>query len=446
MPTPTWLSRLELDLVKARRMSKRRRKRQTSSSSMSGAVATSEKEEMIGGTEPPLSAAGASDAAETTTTTIAAAATPSPVKITGTGSTAAAAADDASTEDASTPLLSVSKDPRFDRVHLHNARLGELLVPVRIARTESEPLFGPKSPTNRHLRKVLGSSVKTAEAEQVARALKENPYPLSRDVILSPKKWKVAHNDVEPVGWYNPFADRFPNQINVGRGRDFTRVPAKFPGLTKADREANFVAWLKEKKEQREANRRSGRQQKEDLGHGPNGAEVVRDHQGLTPAERRGDVELTDEVKKLLKEKKREGEFAFKEWEERKKAFLKQKREEEERKGNEWKEMAKRHHEIKREKVRKKRKKILEYRIIQAHRKSHGPPGHVKRKNPLAQGGKKLRPVSAASTGVLIDLQRKDKAEERSQQRPRTTSTEDGRRKRRKIPEHKLNQDEIHHL
>ena len=109
-------------------------------------------------------------------------------------------------------------------------------VSCKHVRTESEPLFGPKSPTNRHLRKVLGSTLSSQggggiSSEQVTRALKEIPYPLSRDVILSPKKWTVAHNDVEPVGWYNPFADRFPNQINVGKGRDFTRVPAKFPGL-----------------------------------------------------------------------------------------------------------------------------------------------------------------------------------------------------------------------
>ena len=235
MPTPTWLSRLELDLVKARKKQKRKRRKKIEKVE----VEEEEKEEQIGGTEPFTSSSdiASTDAAATSSTGATA------VEITGTGTTttttattatATTAATTATTAatTATTTLLSTAKDPQFDRVHLHSARLGELLVPVRIARTESEPLFGPKSPTNRHLRKVLGSSSAqgTISSEQVARALKETPYPLSRDVILSPKKWKVAHNDVEPVGWYNPFADRFPNQINVGKGRDFTRVPAKFPG------------------------------------------------------------------------------------------------------------------------------------------------------------------------------------------------------------------------
>ena len=56
-------------------------------------------------------------------------------------------------------------------------------------------------------------------------------------------------------------------------------------GVTKEDREANFNAWLKEKKDIREEERKlasSGRGSgsEEDLGYGPNGAEIVRDHQG----------------------------------------------------------------------------------------------------------------------------------------------------------------------
>ena len=58
-------------------------------------------------------------------------------------------------------------------------------------------------------------------------------------------------------------------------------------GITKEDRDANFNAWLKEKKDIREeekklaSDRRGGGGGEEDLGYGPNGAEIVRDHQGM---------------------------------------------------------------------------------------------------------------------------------------------------------------------
>ena len=44
----------------------------------------------------------------------------------------------------------------------------------------------------------------------------------------------------------------------------------------------------------------------------------MRDDQGLTPNERRGDVPISLEIQQLLKEKKRNGESAFWEWKERK--------------------------------------------------------------------------------------------------------------------------------
>ena len=60
---------------------------------------------------------------------------------------------------------------------------------------------------------------------------------------------RLFFNLFEHTGWYDPFADRFPDQSNTGNGRDFVRVPAKFPNVSQADRDANFSIWLSEKKE-----------------------------------------------------------------------------------------------------------------------------------------------------------------------------------------------------
>ena len=78
---------------------------------------------------------------------------------------------------------------------------------------------------------------------------------------------------------------------------------------------------------------------------------------GLTPAERRGDVILSKKIQLLFQEKKREGNFAFKEWEERKIIFIKNKKLNDEKKAFKWKVMAKKHHEIKQKEVRKKKRK-----------------------------------------------------------------------------------------
>jgi hypothetical protein len=114
----------------------------------------------------------------------------------------------------------------FDRMHLQNARLGELLLPIRKARTMERAVapgnasggrggsvaglnFGPASPTNKHLKKVLMASgnyeqalVQQAQPRQedameetlVQTALKQYPLPLSKDLVLSPKKWKIQDN------------------------------------------------------------------------------------------------------------------------------------------------------------------------------------------------------------------------------------------------------------
>ena len=112
------------------------------------------------------------------------------------------------------------KEKSFQRKHLQSARLGELLLPVRTARKESagHSLFGPHSPINRTLRKTFsmnGGDLKLkkngekkedtqkrrpATASEYSRAdkeqvLKENPLPLSRDIILSPKKWSMATSE-----------------------------------------------------------------------------------------------------------------------------------------------------------------------------------------------------------------------------------------------------------
>jgi hypothetical protein len=195
----------------------------------------------------------------------------------------------------------------FERRHIKNARLGEILEPIRKARgNETFTHFGPKSPINKHVKKILTSTGKYKEAVLLSKskdgsskaiidqALKEHPLPLSKDIVLSPKKWNVAHSNVEPVGWFNPFADRFPNQVNVGSGRDFTRVPGKFNNVSKEDREENFRMWLIEKKKAKHLQKLNKTNDQED---------ALRDSQGLTPSERRGDVALSQNVKALIEEK-----------------------------------------------------------------------------------------------------------------------------------------------
>ena len=118
------------------------------------------------------------------------------------------------------------------------------------------------------------------------------------------------------TGWFDPFADRFPDQSNTGNGRgkfhrfpslhhcccpmrgtcrlievvgpsllgilsDFTRVPAKFPGVTQEDRDMNFQLWLKEKKEMSKLAK--AEQDSGALGWAQKEEEELRDTQGLTP-------------------------------------------------------------------------------------------------------------------------------------------------------------------
>ena len=149
------------------------------------------------------------------------------------------------------------EDPEFERQHLQNARMGELLMPVRQARRAA--LATPASAaavanlpadaadgTGGAGADVTRPSSAFAATRHVSRNRKK-PQAISRDIVLSPKKWKLAGRNVEPLGWFDPFADRFPNMENAGAGRDFTRVPAKFPNVTQAERDENFRLWLKEK-------------------------------------------------------------------------------------------------------------------------------------------------------------------------------------------------------
>ena len=157
MPSlPTWLSRLELDLVRSRNKRKRKRRKKTTTTTT---------------TQP-------NDPITTTTTT------PTPTTIppttikdneinpviltqphpsdfdqTGKGikfkHTPIPITDinpkikDLKLSPTTSTTLS---QPNFNRIHFQNARLGELLVPVRLARQGSLPVFGPKSPVNRNLR------------------------------------------------------------------------------------------------------------------------------------------------------------------------------------------------------------------------------------------------------------------------------------------------------
>ena len=62
---------------------------------------------------------------------------------------------------------------------------------------------------------------------------------------------------------------------------DFTRVLAKFPGATQADRDMNFQLWLKEKKEMSKLAK--AEQDSGALGWAQKEEEELRDTQGLTP-------------------------------------------------------------------------------------------------------------------------------------------------------------------
>ena len=94
-----------------------------------------------------------------------------------------------------------------------------------------------------------------------------------------------------------------------------------------------------------------------------------------------------------------------------------------------------------------KRKKIMIYRAVQQKRKMKGPPGTKVRKNKLAGINKIKRPSSAASTGILNDLLKKDAATKTStiNQRPSTVGSNQRRKKKKRGPR-KLNDDEVHHL
>ena len=66
---------------------------------------------------------------------------------------------------------------------------------------------------------------------------------------------------------------------------------------------------------------------------------------------------LSKKIQLLFQEKKREGNFAYQEWKERKLLFMKAKKLKEEEKALEWKVMEKKHHQMKQEEVRKKKKR-----------------------------------------------------------------------------------------
>jgi len=67
----------------------------------------------------------------------------------------------------------------------------------------------------------------------------------------------------------------------LGIVSDFTRVPAKFPGVTQEDRDMNFQLWLKEKKEMSKLAK--AEQDSGALGWAQKEEEELRDTQGLTP-------------------------------------------------------------------------------------------------------------------------------------------------------------------
>ena len=119
-------------------------------------------------------------------------------------------------------------------------------------------------------------------------------------------------------------------------------------------------------------------------------------------------------------ERKRAGNAAHAAWVKRKRAMLLEQRKLERAKVEKWEATERARHEERLKELAVKKVRILEYREIQARRKKKGPPGHKKRKNPLARRKKKkLRPVSAAHTGALVELQKKEAAAAR----PRTAAS-----------------------
>ena len=244
MPTPSWLSRLELDLARKRQKGRR-----------------GKEEEKAEGKTAPDSAAKKEEAAGAPTT----------------GPPSRASASPSSTAQPLSPLgraIVSGADPKFERQHVQNARLGELLVPVRKARSAqptlnnsaSTPAVGatvPGTPAAASGDGTVRPSSAFAATRHVAGLDRTAPQPLSRDIVLSPKKWKLAGRNVEPLGWFDPFADRFPNMENAGAGRDFTRVPAKFPEVSKAERDENFQLWLDEKNRRARESRAETRERAE---------------------------------------------------------------------------------------------------------------------------------------------------------------------------------------
>jgi hypothetical protein len=286
--------------------------------------------------------------------------------------------------------------------------------------------------------------------------------------VLSPKTWKIAGRTVEPLGWFDPFADRFPDMENSGKGRDFTRVPAKFPNITQAQRDENFRLWLDEKNQRTRDSRALQRERaqsggddffsdsvgRSSGGFGADTGGVGAD--GLTPAQRRGDPEAdTPALRRAREERQRAGRAAHAEWVERKRAMQLERRRHERAKVAKWEATERAHHQDRLARLAKKKVRILEFREIQERRKKKGPPGHKKRKNPLAGGGKagrkraSLRPVSAAHTGALIALQKKEAAAARPRTAASAMTVQERTKKRlrlKALKRNRLNSDEVHHL
>jgi hypothetical protein len=134
-----------------------------------------------------------------------------------------------------------------------------------------------------------------------------------------------------------------------------------------------------------------------------------------------------------------------------KRQYLKMKKMKENAEAKKWNDLANLKNKEKKMKVKEMKKSILQYRRVQAHRLMHGPPGKKQRKNKLAGANKsKRRPTSAASTGILIDMQKREKLKkiqeerlsEKNQQKKRPHTSIGAKR----IKPHTLNADEIHHL
>ena len=240
MHNPIWLSRLELDLVR----SKRKKSKSYARVRKSNKDKKTTKTDPVDNSNTTAATAAAADATTTTTDTYPSMLQPQPQTTVKTLHDLYPPQPPHSDfalppqKKKLHPLLKTLKgtlpsNRDFDRMHLQNARLGEILVPVRKARTTERAVapgnpsggrggsvaglnFGPASPTNKHLKKVLMASgnyeqalvQQRAQRRQddameetlVQAALKQYPLPLSKDLVLSPKKWKIQGNSRSGAG------------------------------------------------------------------------------------------------------------------------------------------------------------------------------------------------------------------------------------------------------